>query len=107
MHVDRVRGDVEAELVSLAVAVPGLDAAAGQPEAEAAVVMVAAVIAALDHRRAAEFASPDDDGVLQEAPLLEIHNEGGAGLVGVEGVLLHAGRQVAVLVPRFVKELDE
>ena len=62
---------------------------------------------ALDHRRAAEFAAPDDDRVLQQAALLEIRDQRGAGLVGVEGVLLDAGRQVAVLVPGFVEELHE
>ena len=37
----------------------------------------------------------------------EIVNQGGAGLVGVRRVLLHACRQVAVLVPGFVEELHE
>ena len=90
VDVDRVGGDVEAEFVGLAVHVTGLHSAAGQPQAEAAVVVVAAVVAALHHRRPAEFAAPDDDRVLQQAALLEIGHERGAGLIGVEGVLLDA-----------------
>jgi hypothetical protein len=58
-------------------------------------------------RRAAEFAAPDDERLIEQAALLEILDEGGAGLVDVEAVLLQIGGQVAVLVPRLVEELDE
>ena len=34
--------------------------------------MVAAVVASLHHRRAAEFAAPDHERVVQQAALLEI-----------------------------------
>ena len=69
--------------------------------------MVAAVVAALHHRRAPELAAPDDERVVEQAAFLEIGHQRGAGLIGVEGVLLDAGRQVAVLVPGFVEELHE
>src|SRR5688500_5637099 len=58
VDVDLVLGGVEAELVGLAEGEPRFDAAAGQPHAEAVGMMVAAVVATLDHRRAAEFAPP-------------------------------------------------
>ena len=41
MHVHRVGGDVEPQFVGLAMRVTSLDAAAGQPQAETAVVVVA------------------------------------------------------------------
>ena len=44
VDVDRVAGDVVAEVVGLAVGDAGLDAAAGQPDGEAAGVVVAAVV---------------------------------------------------------------
>src|SRR5258705_9619176 len=44
MNVHRVAGNVVAEIVRLAVCQPGLDAAASQPNGEAARMMVAAII---------------------------------------------------------------
>ena len=59
VDVDPVLDDVEAEVVGLAERDARLDAAAGQPHGEGVGVVVAAVVAALDHRRAAELAAPD------------------------------------------------
>ena len=84
VDVDAVLGDVEAELVAFAERDARLDAAAGEPHGEGVGVMVAAVVAAaLDHRRAAELAAPDHERVVQQAALLQIGDQGGAGLVGV------------------------
>ena len=99
--------DVEAELVGLAERDARLDAAAGQPHREGVGVMVAAVVAALHHRRAAEFAAPDDERVVEQPALLQIRDQRGAGLVGVLAVLLEILDEVAVLVPRLVEELHE
>ena len=63
-----------------------LDAAAGQPHREGVGMMVAAVVAALDHRRAAELAAPDDERVVEQAALLQVLDERRAGLVGVAAV---------------------
>ena len=70
-------------------------------------MVVAAVVPPLHHRRPAELAAPDDERVVQQAPLLQVRHQRGTGLVGVEAVLLDAGRQVAVLVPGFVEQLHE
>ena len=63
VDVDRVLDDVVAEVVGLAVGDAGLDPAAGQPDGEAAGMVVAAVVVggqrALAVDRAAEFAAPD------------------------------------------------
>ena len=71
VDVDRVLGDVVAEVVGLAVGDPGLDAAAGQPDGEAAGMVVAAVVVggqrALAVDGAAEFAAPDDQRVVEQA----------------------------------------
>ena len=37
---------------------------------------------ALDHRRAPEFAAPDDERVVEQAALLEILDQRRAGLIG-------------------------
>ena len=58
---------------------PAFDAAAGHPHGEATRVMIAAVVclceAALRVNRAAEFATPDDERLVQQAALLQILNE--------------------------------
>ena len=46
-------------------------------------MMVAAVVAALDHRRPAELAAPDDQRVLEHPALLQVLDQRGAGLVGL------------------------
>ena len=60
-----------AMLVGGAVAIAPFDAAAGHPHGEPVVVVVAAVVA-LRGRRAAEFAAPDDQRVLEHAALLQV-----------------------------------
>jgi len=91
---------------------PGLGAAAGEPHGEGVDVMVAADgDADLAHGRAAEFAAPDDERVFEEAALLEVEDEGGAGLIDVEADFLEVAVQIfagaAVAVPVGVIELDE
>ena len=105
--MDLVLHDVEREVVGLAVGKARLHAAAGEPHGEGVRMVVAAVVAALDHRRAAEFAAPDDQGILEQPALLEILDQRGAGAVGVLAILPKILHEVAVLVPGFVEELDE
>src|SRR5690348_3850136 len=107
VDVDRVRDDIETEFIGLTVNVPTPQSAAGQPEAEAAIVVVAAVIPPLHHGSPPELTPPDDDRVLEQSPFLEIRHERCTGSIGIEGVLLDAGRQVAVLIPGFVEQLNE
>ena len=66
---------VEAELVGGAVDDAPLDAAAGQPGAEALRVVVAAV--GLRARRAAELGAPDDDRLIEQAALLQVLEQAG------------------------------
>src|SRR6516165_4481629 len=66
MHVDRVGRDADREVVGGAVGDPGADAAAGEPDGEGIRVVVAPPLPAvldraLEERRAAELAAPDDE----------------------------------------------
>ena len=90
VDVDLVGGCVEAELVGLAERGAGLHSAAGQPHAETIRVMVAAVVASLDHRSAAELAAPDDQRVVEQAPLLEVAQQRGGWLVGRAALLFES-----------------
>ena len=87
VHVNLVLHDVEAEVIALAERDAGLDAAARQPHRECVRMMVAAVAAALHHRRAAELAAPDHQRVLEQAALLQILDQRRGSLVRVVAVL--------------------
>src|SRR5678815_4091526 len=57
--------------------------------------------------RAAEFTSPDNQRVVEEATLFEVSHECRARLVGVFGLADDLRRQLDVLVPAAMEELDE
>ena len=59
VDVEAVFDRVQADFVGLADGLAAFDAAAGHPHRKAVRIMVAAV-AFFGHRRAAEFAAPDD-----------------------------------------------
>ena len=105
VDVDFVGGRVEAELVGLAESCSRFHAAAGQPHAETIRVMVAAVVASLDHRSAAELAAPNDQRVVEQAPLFEVAQQRGGGFVGCSALLFESADESAVMVPRFMEEL--
>src|SRR4051794_28213960 len=79
VHMHGVGGDVVGEVIGLAEGEAGLDAGAGQPDGEAAGMVIAAIIVGgerpLTVNRAAEFTAPDDERVVQKAALLEIGDE--------------------------------
>ena len=62
---------------------------------------------ALGHRRAAELAAPDHERVVEHAALLEVGDQGGAGLVGRLAQLAHVLVDAVVEVPVAVVELNE
>ena len=82
VHLDFVLGDEEAQVVDLADGLAGFDAASGEPHREIVDVMVAADrFAHLPHRGAPELAAPDDQGVIEQAALLEVLDQRGAGTI--------------------------
>ena len=74
VDVDRIPDDVVPEVVGGAVGDPGPDAPAGQPDGEAAGMVVAAVVVgrqpALAVDGSAELAAPDDQGLIEQPALL-------------------------------------
>jgi len=70
-------------------------------------MMIAAIVATLDHRRATELPAPDHQRVVQQAALLEVFDERRRSLIGVATILFEVGHEAAVLVPRLVENLDE
>ena len=109
--VDGVFGGVVAEVVGRSIGRAAPDAAAGHPQREGLHVVVAAVVAvgtvALVHGGAAKLATPDHQRVVEQAPLTEVAHQGRRGLVHRLGGLGDVGRQVVVMVPTAVIQLDE
>ena len=101
---------VEADLVGGAVDDAPLDAAAGQPGAEALRVVVAAV--GLGARRPAELGAPDDDRLVEHPAPLEVPQQAGDRQVDLGRELAVVGQDAGVGVPgaaaaAAVEDLDE
>ena len=88
-----------AELVGLAVAEAGPDAAAGEPVKETEGIVIASN-AVLRHRLTAEFATPDDQRVVQKTALFEVGEKAPNRLVDFRRVDPYVQVDVVVRVPR-------
>jgi len=94
MHVHFVLDDIEAQFVSLANHLAALYSSARNPHAEGQTVMVPALavfligLSVLDQRRAAKLPAPDQQGVFQQAALIEVLQKGCDGLVSYVALLL-------------------
>ena len=101
---------VIAESISGAVGDPTFDPATGEPETEAFHVMIAAscALAGLRHWRAAEFAAPYDESVLEQSAPLEVGDESGNGLIHRRAaVVFHEVDNAVVVIPAAMIKLDE
>src|SRR5687768_7482246 len=101
---------VEAEFVGDAVGDAALDAAAGEPGAEALGMVVAA--GAFRARGAAKFGAEHDEGIIEHAALFEVGEQAGdrfIDLLGEFGVIaLDFGMGVPIAATTAaVKKLDE
>ncbi len=95
VNVNLSLDDAKAEFIGFAVDDSRLGSAAGDPHRKGVDVMVATHgIAHLAHRRAAKFASPNHQRVVEQTALLEIEYEGGAGSIDVAADLIEIGIQV-------------
>src|SRR5207244_2047036 len=90
---------------------PRLYTATGHPDREAARMMVSTVLgggqAALAVNGPAELSAPDHKRVVQHSTLFQIGDETGRGPIGFLAALGQIGRQLAVVVPVAMKELDK
>ncbi len=107
--MDNVFDCVVAEFVRRSVSESTLEATAAQEHRKAFHVMIAtrAAFVFLRHRRAAEFATPNDDRIVEHAPLFQVLDERRGGAVHVGGVLADEFDEVVVMVPIAVVKLDE
>ena len=105
MYVNRPIHHTEPELVALANRNARFNTTAGQPHCKGIRVMIASIIASLDHGRATKLATPDDQSVIQQTSLLQILDERGTWLVRVTAILFQILDQITVLVPGLMKQL--
>ncbi len=84
-----------------------LDTTTGHPHREGIRMMISAVSASLNHRCATKLAAPYDKRFIKQASLFQILDERGTGLFGGLAVFFQAADQAAMLVPRFMKQLDK
>jgi len=98
MNVNPVRGNVVAELVGRTVAHARLHPAAGEPNREAARMVVATVIvgrqSTLAINRPPELPSPNDQRVVQKPALLQIQNQRRRRLIRIPTLPICLGRFV-------------
>src|SRR5262245_4713120 len=92
---DRMKTD----FVGCAMNDAGFDAAAGQPYGKAENMMIAPV-ASLRSGRSAEFRREHDQGLIQQAPAVEILKQGADGLIHRQRIAGMIGAEPAVCVPR-------
>ena len=93
MNMHFVLHRIETEVVGGPVGHSGFSSASRHPYGEGIRVVVASPSLAvldvtLNEWRAAKFASPDDQGVVEHAPHLEVLYESCAGLVGVAALVI-------------------
>lgn len=98
MDMDLLVNGGEAEFVGGAVGQATLDAAAGHPDAEAVMVVVAS-IASLGGGSSAKFTSPEYQGVFEQTALLQVHEQGGDRLITIFRLGAVAFFQIAMVVP--------
>ena len=104
-HVHHVLLGIVAKFVGVSVGDSALDSSARHPDGKAFDVMIPSV--ALSHGGASEFSAPDNERIVEHAPLLEVLDEGGGALVNPFG---HSGDRVldpAVVIPSAVVKMNE
>ena len=92
VDMDRILGDVVAEVVGFAVGDSALDTATGHPHAEVSGVVVPAIGLcgefSLRIDGSAKLAAPDDEGRVEQSALFEILEECRGWLVGIQALVL-------------------
>ena len=102
---DMVLGDLVAKFVGRSPACPTFDSCPSHPEGESLDVVIPS--ASLGHWGTAEFAAPDDQGILEKSSLLEVLYEGSGSPVDMTRDCVDGALDVTVVVPPPVIELDK
>ena len=105
--VYRVLCYTPAVVIGFSVSDSSLDTPASHPDREGSSMVISsrsrAVQLALLIDRASKFSTPDDKGFVEQAPLFEVEDKGGRGLVSVLALTGQLGLKRNVLVPAAVR----
>ena len=115
VDVDFVFDNTETKLISGAMGRSSFDAATGHPNAEALLMVIAAWggfrscagVVLLNHGRAAKFASPYHQGIVQHASLLQILDQARTSLVDIAGRFWERVVNVRVMIPSLCENLNK
>ena len=105
---ERIDNGVRAKLVGFAIRDSALKATTGHEDCITADMMISArdIVDRTDGWRAPHFASPQHDGLIQQAALMQVCNQCRDGLFRDAGVLFVVRFQMRVLVPRRVVAIE-
>ena len=110
-NVNGILDDVVAEIIGGAVDDSTFDSGSCHPDAEAAWMVIAAIVGfgetALAIDRASEFAAPNNQGVVEHASHFQILNKSCTRLIDVAALKGEVTGEVAMLVPAPVENLGE
>src|SRR5690606_37670673 len=111
IYMNGVADNIISKLIRFSVGQSGLDASSGHPNGEATRMMVASVILvtqiALAIIGAPELTAPNDEGLLQQSTLFEIHDQCCRRAVNILCLQGHLAGKVAMLIPSLVIELHK
>ena len=103
--MDHVLLGIVPKFIGVPVRNPSFDSSARHPNGKAFDVVVAAI--ALSHGGSSEFSAPDNEGVVEHAPLLEVLNKGGGALVDPLGDSGDGVLDSAMVIPSTVVKMNE
>jgi hypothetical protein len=88
VDVHGVLNRIEPKFIGATMHMAFLQTATCHPYAEGPIVVIASIVATLDHRCPSKFATPNNKRIIQHAQTLEVFDQGGAGFIrGVRIVL--------------------
>ncbi len=109
--MNRILDDVVGKVVGLPMVDPWLEPTTGNPGAEAATVVIPAVVVfgefTLTVDGAAELAAEDDNGIFEQATLFKILDQSGSRLIDGFTIVRQVLWQIVVLIPASMKELNK
>ncbi len=111
VNVCRVLDDIVTEIVCFSINGAWFYTSACHPDGEAAWMVIPSVVFpgqfALTIDGPSKFPSPDDQGVLKQASILQILNKRPAGLVDITALIRQVSCYISVLIPAAVENLYE
>lgn len=106
-----ILSDIVAVFIGLADDMSSSNTGSGDQCGKASRVVIPSVVvgrqSTLRINGPAELASPDDEGIVEQASFFEVFDQGSGGLIGVAALEFDRVGQSSMMVPAHVKKLNE